>query len=125
VHRAQPRAILLELARGSGGALEIRARRNEAAEGAVAARLAEHGGDDRLALHLVRYTPSASVEIEAGENAGRRAEYHNIVTSWQTLATWDMGAPLEMTVQVDGGEPLVVLVQERGQGKIVAAARLR
>lgn len=142
LHRGQPRQIALELNRAASGALEIRARRSgdDEAGAALAARAAHGegeeafaartrqalpGADDRLALHLVRYTPSATIDIEAGENAGRRAEYHNIVTSWRTIATWDMSAPLEMSVQVEGNEPLVVLVQERGQGEIVAAARLR
>jgi hypothetical protein len=140
LHRGRPAQIVLDLARTTSGALEIRAHRSEdAREGAALASRAERGqggstfaasaqaGDanDRLALHLIRYTPREAVEIEAGENAGRHAEYHNIVTSWQTIATWDMGSPLEMSVQVEGSDPLVVVIQERGQGEIIAAARLR
>ena len=140
-HRRQQAPIVLELSRASSGALEIHARRNERATGngglAARAAQAEDGegfvarmnagavANDRLTLHLIRYIPTATVEIESGENAGRRGEYHNIVTSWQTIATWDMRGPLEMSVQVDGSDPLVVVVQERAQGEIVAAARLR
>ncbi len=140
-HRNQQAPIVLELTRADSGALEIRARRNDRSDDLpmLASRAAQaegeepfsarahagNGGGDRLTLHLIRYTPTAMVEIDSGENAGRRGEYHNIVTSWQTLATWDMRAPLEMSVQVEGREPLVVVVQERGQGEIIAAARLR
>jgi hypothetical protein len=139
-HRAGPAQIRLELNRASNGALEIRARRNEGAEEApaVVSRSA-HGSEDgafastgrgsdtdeRMVLKLVRYTPSATVEIDAGENAGRRGDYHNIVTSWQAIGTWDMRSPLEMSVQIEGSDPLVVIIQERGLGEIVAAARLR
>ncbi len=140
-HRGEPAQIVLQLNRASSGALEIRAHRNEGAEGAAAivsrsahgggaealaaSGRAGSGGEERLVLKLVRYTPSATVEIEAGENEGRRGEYHNIVTSWQTIGTWDMRSPLEMSVQIDGSDPLVVLIQERDQGEIMAAARLR
>lgn len=120
LHRVRPAPVVLELDRVAGGLLRIRARpRDRAAAGASAVE-----GDDRLGVYLIRYMPHASVLIEAGENAGRRGEYHNIVTSWQTVATWDMHAPLEISVRVEGGDPIVVLVQERGQGEIVAAARL-
>ena len=139
-HRGRQAEIVLELSRAETGALEIRARRNDRAdEPALVSRAAQDHGEEpfalrarsareaeeRLALHLIRYIPSASVEIHAGENAGRRGEYHNIVTSWQTVATWDMRAPLEMSVQIDGTDPVVVVIQERGQGEIVAAARMR
>jgi hypothetical protein len=140
-HRRQKAEIILELTRAPSGALEIRAHRDEQAQDAplIAARPGAEMADTAFAaraqtvpdaqaalvLHLIRYAPTAMVEIESGENAGRRGEYHNIVTSWQTIATWDMRAPLEMSVQIDGMDPLVVVAQERGQGEIVAAARLR
>ncbi|MCC5971404.1 MAG: DUF1223 domain-containing protein [Pararhodobacter sp.] len=78
-----------------------------------------------LSLQLVRYLPSAHVEIEAGENAGRQAQYYNIVTSWEAIGTWDMRAPLHLSVEIEGEDPAVVILQEPGQGEIVAAARLR
>jgi hypothetical protein len=140
-HRGQQPQVALQLSRDGNGALEIRAQLNDRAEtpAALASRSAHGEGeeafaargqsdsaaDDGLVLHLVRYTPSDSVEIEAGENAGRRGEYHNIVTSWESIATWDGRATFEMSVQIEGSDPLVVIVQERGLGEIVAAARLR
>ncbi|MCB1395240.1 MAG: DUF1223 domain-containing protein [Rhodobacter sp.] len=75
-------------------------------------------------VQLVRYMPAAEVSIEGGENAGRVAEYANIVTSWQTVGSWDMRGPLQITVPLEGDEPAVVIVQEAGQGEIIAAARL-
>ncbi|MCC5988432.1 MAG: DUF1223 domain-containing protein [Pararhodobacter sp.] len=76
-------------------------------------------------LQLVRYLPSAHVTIESGENAGRQVQYFNIVTDWDKIGEWDMRSPLEMAVTIDGSDPAVVIVQEAGQGEIVAAARLR
>ncbi|MGY6536684.1 MAG: DUF1223 domain-containing protein [Pararhodobacter sp.] len=76
-------------------------------------------------LHLVRYLPTAHVEIMAGENAGREVQYFNVVTEWVHIGNWDMRAPLEMAVEIEGSNPAVVILQEAGQGSILGAARLR
>ena len=76
-------------------------------------------------VQLVRYRDHDSVDIREGENAGRQAVYANIVTSWQIVANWDMMMPLDLTVPLEGDEPAVVLVQEAGQGEVIAVARLR
>ncbi|WP_370644055.1 DUF1223 domain-containing protein [Thalassobius sp. Cn5-15] len=84
------------------------------------------GGDrERLVVQLVRYTPEEMVNIRSGENAGRSIEYHNIVTSWERVGDWDMRKPLSLQTKVSGDDPVVVILQERGPGRIVAAARLR
>lgn len=76
-------------------------------------------------IELIRYMPNAQVEILAGENAGRVADYANIVTEWTTVGQWDMMGPLNLTVPVEGDAAIVVVIQERGLGDVVAAARLR
>ena len=129
-HALRPGTVALDLARAETGALEIRAEMLDAGA-AIASRAA--GGLATMAmpepaplvLQLVRYRPMAEIEILAGENAGRHAQYFNIVTSWRDIGHWDGHAPLQMSVQLDGDEPAVVILQEAGQGQIVAAARLR
>lgn len=79
----------------------------------------------RTVVQLVRYRPSATVHITKGENAGRTAEYHNIVTAWRALARWDGAAPLRLSTEVEGAQPVVVIVQAEGHGPVLAAARLR
>ena len=79
----------------------------------------------QFSIQLVRYNPQDEVEIMGGENAGLTAIYANIVTSWQEIGQWDMASPLDVTVPLEGDEPVVVLIQEAGQGEIIAAARLR
>jgi len=74
---------------------------------------------------LVRYTPSASVDIPRGENAGKTLSYSHIVTEWSDIGDWNGQSPLSATVPVSGASPIVVLVQEKGYGPIRAAARLR
>ncbi len=78
-----------------------------------------------LVVQMVRYVPQDTVDISRGENAGKTITYHNIVTEWTDLGTWDGTAPLELMVKADGKEPVVVLLQRPGHREILAAARLR
>lgn len=78
-----------------------------------------------VVVDLVRYTPRAEVDIRAGENAGRRVAYHNIVTLWQTLGSWDGRDSIAFHVRIDGEEPVVVIVQENGPGPVLAASVIR
>ena len=95
------------------------------AQARVAGAALGRPGVGPYSVQLVRYQPMASVDILDGENAGRSAQYANIVTSWQELGSWDMMSPLEVTVPLEGTEPAVVIVQETGLGEVVATARLR
>lgn len=76
-------------------------------------------------VSLARYTPAAAVDILGGENAGRTIVYTNVVTQLVPIANWDMRHPLEMTLPLEGEDPVVVLVQEVGQGEVLGVARLR
>ena len=78
-----------------------------------------------LLVQLVRYTPSETVAIERGENAGKTVIYRNIVTSWQQVGSWSGVGDLRLTVPAPGSAPLVVIVQTEGAGPILAAASLR
>jgi hypothetical protein len=76
-------------------------------------------------VDLVRYRESETVNIRGGENAGRTVTYHNIVTEWDTLGSWEGTGPVAFHVRIEGDEPAVVIVQENGPGAIVGAARMR
>ncbi|MCW1934222.1 DUF1223 domain-containing protein [Pararhodobacter zhoushanensis] len=76
-------------------------------------------------VQLVRYHPMETVDIRGGENAGRVAQYANIVTSWEPVSSWDMLSPLSLTVPLEGDDPAVVIIQESGQGAVMATARIR
>lgn len=78
-----------------------------------------------LMVQMVRYDPEETVSIERGENAGLTVAYHNIVTDWTVLGEWAGSEPLRMKAADVGDGPLVVILQEKGPGLIVAAARLR
>lgn len=110
-HAATGPQLDLHISR-TGGALTIEATRRA-------------GETTDAVVQLVRYMPEKSVKIRSGENAGRTLTYSNIVTSWEQLGKWDMRAPLSLSERVKGDDPVVVIVQEAGPGRILAAARLR
>lgn len=110
-YEAMPEQAVLDVAR-NGGTLAISARTvGRLPRGAV--------------VQLVRYKPEETVEIRSGENAGREISYRNIVTEWHSLGTWDGSAPLSMSVPVSDSQPIVVILQEPGPGRIIAATALR
>lgn len=109
--RDEPRTVGLEVTR-EGGSIDVRVWPVQPVEGDIL-------------LQLVRYDPSETVSIRKGENAGHTFTYHNIVTDWETMATWNGRGPLAIRHPVSGSEPAVVLVQEAGYGPILAAARAR
>ncbi len=107
--RAQPSGMALQIAR-SGDRLAIAATATSA---------------QPVIVQVARYTPQESVRIGRGENAGLEISYVNIVTDWRTVGEWDGRAPLDMQTTVRGNAPVVVILQERGPGRILAAAELR
>lgn len=80
------------------------------------------GGD--FVIELLRYSEERSVDITRGENAGRHLSYLHVVDHLERVGTWDGDGPARIEVSLEGDRPVVVLVQERGPGRIVAAAAL-
>ena len=111
-HRSSPSRATIELSLDEAGELAIQLR--------AFPPLQNH-----VDVALVRYRPSATVTILRGENAGRVATYHNIVTAWDIIGTWDGQIDRRITHPVEGTEAVVVLLQSPGQGAILGAARLR
>lgn len=83
------------------------------------------GGRRAINVQLVRYSPAEKVVIERGENAGETITYHNVVTSWKVIGTWDGTSALTVDTPVTGSSPLAVILQTDGPAEILAAARLR
>ena len=77
-----------------------------------------------MVVQLVRYEPRQSVKIDRGENAGRTIRYHNIVTDFSALGSWDGRKPFSASVKVPADGKYAVIIQRRGPGPIVAAARM-
>jgi len=104
--------VQLQAKRDSAGLITVRA---QAQEGVVGP----------LVVYVVRYAPSEAVEITRGENAGNTITYTNVVTDWSAVGEWDLSAPLMLQATVEGDAPGVVLLQHKGIGPILAAARIR
>lgn len=77
-----------------------------------------------VAVQVVRFTPIEHIKITRGENAGLSAEYSNVVKDWQLVGEWAGVAPLSLSVPVEGADPIAVILQVSGQGKILAAGRI-
>jgi hypothetical protein len=81
-------------------------------------------GAGPMLVQLVQYEPQATVDIRRGENAGRKISYANVVRAWQVVGEWDGAKPLSLKARSKGDLPVVVIVQRKGFGPIVAAARV-
>lgn len=80
--------------------------------------------DAPVRVQLVRYKPNETVTIERGENAGKTITYHNIVTSWEGIGSWEGQEPLVLSAPFAGDEPGAVILQTEGPAQILAAARV-
>jgi len=110
-HALRAPAVRLDLTL-SGGVLSIRAE-------------ADLPLLHEVSVQLVRYNPTETLEITSGENAGREVTYRNIVTHWAEVARWNGTGSVDFSAEVVGDQPLVVILQEAGNGPILAAKRLR
>lgn len=75
-------------------------------------------------IHVVRFIAGDTVHIEAGENAGHRVSYVNVVTHWGTVGAWDGRTPLDLSVELEGPEHVAVIVQRDRLGPVLSAAKL-
>lgn len=121
---AQPVALMdaMRAVSGAGARVELRSSRL----GDTLTIQARSVGPLRraVAVQIVRFSPAERVEIEHGENEGKAITYANIVRDWQIVGEWTGAQPLSVTVPVQGSMPLAVILQETGQGAILAANRI-
>ena len=78
-----------------------------------------------MTVQLLRFQAKRDVRITRGENAGKNISYANVVQDWQVLGEWSGKNALDLKVKAPGDMPVVVLLQTKGQGRILAAAQLR
>ena len=80
--------------------------------------------DGAVAVQLVRYVPTQTVDILRGENRGHSLTYANVVTSWKTVRNWDGKSALSLLVTVKGDDSIAVILQHAGPARIISAATL-
>jgi hypothetical protein len=74
---------------------------------------------------IAKYTLSATVEIDRGENAGRNITYMNVVKSLNRIGTWEGNEPEEVAMpQPEPGEGVAIWIQAGEAGLILAAAKI-
>jgi len=83
----------------------------------------EPGLASNLMVQVVRYIPKYDVSIKRGENAGKVITYVNAVTDITEIGRWNGRQRLNLRYRIKGDQPVVVIVQERGPGRVIAAAR--
>lgn len=76
-------------------------------------------------IYCVEYSPLETVDIERGENAGKRIDYANVVEVWKKIGEWDGRGPMTISADLMGGMPVVVIVQAVNNGPILAAMKVR
>lgn len=76
-------------------------------------------------VQLVRFMPEETVNIRRGENAGRSITYVNIVTEWRRLGDWSGDTAYSFETEIEGDDPVAIIIQEEGPGSILAATVLR
>ncbi len=121
--KAMQLAELIEKHHNLPLSIDLRVRRSGGMVDIQAAALSRLSGD--MLVQLMRYVPRDTVEIGRGENAGRTITYTNIVTEMTVLGGWDGKEPLHMQTKVSGDQPVVVVLQKKGHGAILAAASTR
>ena len=81
--------------------------------------------DKPATIYVVTVSPLITVNIEAGENRGRRITFHNVVRNIMSVGMWSGEAVsirlLEQDVLHGGGERCVVLIQSANTGSVLAA----
>ena len=110
-HTAAPARVVLSIVR-TGSKVQITAK-----------PLAKGLGE--MVVQMVRFKGGQSVQIKRGENAGRDLVYHNVVTKWSVLKTWNGTSPLAFSANMSGDDQCVIIVQAAGHGAVLAAARVR
>lgn len=102
---ARPTPPFLDVARGGGEKIRVRI----------------DGVGAPYDAYAVSFRPKALTEVGGGDNAGEIFDEINVVTGVKMLTDGASGAQSLAFDAPSGGEDCAVLVQERGQGRIVAA----
>lgn len=90
----------------------------------ILVELSAHNAAKPCVVQLVKFSPKHSVKIARGENRGREIVYTNVVDSWDIVGTWNGREAKKLAIKAGSDGSYVVIVQEKGNGPILAAARV-
>lgn len=103
-----PRPVLIDVERSDNG-FELNLKRFGSEEAGP------------FEVQLVKVFPEKVVDVRAGENAGKTLTHTNVVYDWELIGLWDGVHSQQVFLEVGDENRSVVLVQQAGQGRIVAA----
>ena len=84
-----------------------------------------HNGLGEADISLVRFSPSETVKIDRGENAGKRITYHNVVHAFDVVARWNTAKNAEVKFELpNSDDEFAVIVQGKRFGPVYVARRL-
>ena len=83
------------------------------------------GNLPNMVVQIATFTPSATVNVRRGENAGRTLTYHNVVRSLTPVGRWNGQGTYSASAPVPSNMPVAVLIQARSGGAILGAAQLK
>ncbi len=113
---------LINFARDHEPQIELSAKRDDGMITIRAEAVSKLKG--RVDVNLVHYQPEAEVHIKRGENAGSTITYTNIVSDFMHVGTWGGQGVLDLEAPDTSELPMVILLQEKGYGPILAAIEL-
>lgn len=82
------------------------------------------GKNSNKSIMLASYIPFQTVQIKAGENAGKTMTYINVVKKLIKIADWDGSAMSEVNFKMNPKYRYAVFVQEANMGSVVFAKRV-
>ncbi len=89
--------------------------------GMIKAVLAAAEVPERCTVWIASYNKVEAVQIERGENAGRKITYHNVVTKLMRVGSWDGTAQQVALPDPGAGEGVAVWLQDDRTGRVLTA----
>jgi hypothetical protein len=93
--------------------------------GNLVSRLPDATPSGTFDVNLLTYLSAASTRVAGGENGGRKLDEFNIVRSIRRLGSWEGAAKtftLPLSTLPPDADHAAILIQQPGQGSILAAA---
>lgn len=76
-------------------------------------------------VFAIYFSPQLKVAIKSGENSGRVITYSNVVTKVERIGQWDGLKAWSKTISQRPDQNVAIIVQSKGQGKVIAVSKMR
>ncbi|MFK7941776.1 MAG: DUF1223 domain-containing protein [Paracoccaceae bacterium] len=118
----RPDMIEAAIAKASQNAREAGIRINHN-DGMLEASITGTGAPRDCVIWMTSYDKVAEVDIERGENAGKKITYHNVADNLMRIGPWQGGSDQTINLpKPDAGQGVAVWIQNGKTGEILAAS---